>query len=87
MGTTWRKLINKAFEENQDSWENVEGCTLSEKELDQGFDNSFGKINGKRFSLWTKEFTYFPVIYEGGVVLGYTPRNPCEMKTPHQGGW
>lgn len=58
MKTTWRKLINKAFEENLDSWENVEGCTFSEQELDQKFDNCFGGIDGEPFTHWTKSFVY-----------------------------
>jgi hypothetical protein len=87
MKTTWRKLIDKAFEDHQDNWENVEGCTLTEQELDKRFDDGFGGIDGEPFTLWTKDFVYFPVVYDGSEWVGYAPRNPNKMKTPHQGGW
>jgi hypothetical protein len=74
--TTWRKLINEVMERHKDSWENIEHCTLTEKELDIEFDNGYGGEGGKPFTLWTKERIYFPTEYDTSENVASVQRNP-----------
>lgn len=60
--------------------------TLSEKELDVEFDNSYGTENGQPFTTWTTWFVYFPICYDGSEWCGSIPRNPQESPSSHQGG-
>ena len=38
------------------------------------------------FTIWTKNFVYFPAGYDGDEWIASVPRNPCNIKTPMVGG-
>lgn len=84
MRTTWRKLIDKARELARDN-SAVEGCTLTQAELDVEFDDGYGGAEGEPFTMWTLFRVYFPVVYDGSEWVGSVPRNPCDEATVHQG--
>jgi len=86
MTTTWKKELSKAFQENGDSWDNVEHNTMSEEEMDKEFDPCYGFKKGIPFTVWTKDYVYFPVFYDGDEWVGKVSRNPDGKATPHQGG-
>ncbi|WP_177171835.1 hypothetical protein [Nitrosovibrio tenuis] len=54
------------MEQRNESCEDVVRCTLSEDDLLAEFDDSYGTIEDKPFTLWTKERVYFPAVYEIG---------------------
>ena len=83
--TTWRKEIKDCFECTGDTWDDVVECTLSQAQLDKRFDNGFGGTGGEPFTIWTKEYVYFPVEYDGAAWVGYVSRNPNGEPTAHQG--
>lgn len=84
--TTWRVQLTETFEEIGDSWDNVMGTTLTEAQLDTVFYSGFGGSEGCAFTLWTRDFVYFPVVYDGAEWVGYVPRNPNGVATSHWGG-
>jgi hypothetical protein len=86
MITTWRKKITRRMEEIGETWEDVEYCTLSDKELDEPFDAGYGCEEGKPFTLWTSRHVYFPVQYDGAEWAGVVPRHPCDEAIEHVGG-
>lgn len=96
---SWRQLIEVAMEDVcgcdvngphfmvetciPDNWNNVVHSTLSQNELDQLFDRNYGSINGKPFTLWTKNWVYFPAENDGREWVECVPRNPCNISTEH----
>ena len=84
--TTWRKEITSQMNENNETWDSVEACTLSQEELDIEFCDGFGSSNGKPFTVWTKNFVYFPGVYDGMEWVDSVPRNPCSVAKNHVGG-
>ena len=84
--TTWREQISRAMEANKDSWQDVEANTLAKQQETTLFDDGFGCVEGVPFTLWTKNFVYFPVVYDGAEWVGSVPRNPNGVATPHVGG-
>jgi hypothetical protein len=54
--TTWRQLIEYAMKLNEETFEDVVFCTLTDDELDVLFDAGFGSSEGKPFTLWTRDF-------------------------------
>ena len=84
--TTWRKEIDIALKERNESFDSVVCCTLSEEELDYQFNDGFGWPNGLPFTLWTREFVYFPVCYDGAEWVGSVSRHPDNKATEHFGG-
>ena len=86
----WRKLITKRMKNNNDNWDNKEylfiGDGTDESLLDIEFDRSYGSIHGIPFTLWTKDYVYFPVCYDGKELVGIVPRNPKYFATYHIGG-
>lgn len=83
---SWRELISSTMRGSNDGWENLVYSTLSEEELDVKFDSGWGGAEGLPFTLWTKDWVYFPVVYDGSEWCGSVPRNPCDTATEHQGG-
>jgi len=83
---TWRQGISEAVQVNGDSWENLVSITLTEEDLDVDFDAGYGGEEGKPFTVWTKEFVYFPASYDGSEWVASVPRNPCKVATDHVGG-
>lgn len=82
----WKKSIQIEMESNGDSFANVVSSTLSEEELNHNFDAGYGLEEGKPFTLWTNDYVYFPVMYDGSEWCGSVPRNPNGVATEHQGG-
>jgi hypothetical protein len=82
---SWRDLISRVVVRNNDSWEGAI-CTLTEEELDIQFDSGYGGVNGEPFTMWTNEYVYFPICYDGAEWCGSAPRNPTVEKLSHQGG-
>jgi hypothetical protein len=83
---TWRELITLTMQDNNDSFDNVVAHTFNEDELDVEFDDGYGLERGIPFTLWTNEFVYFPITYDGSETAGSAPRNPCDTVLEHQGG-
>lgn len=86
--TTWRILIEDKFKENGDSWDAIveHGCTLTDAQLDKEFDDGFGFPEGSPFTIWTQDFVYFPVQYDGAESVGSVPIKPNGKATEHVGG-
>ena len=84
--TAWRKEITSQMIENNETWDSVEACTLSQEDLDIEFDDGFGSSMGKPFTVWTKNFVYFPAVYDGAEWVDSVPRNPCSVAKNHVGG-
>lgn len=84
--TTWRKAITTALNENQETWNDVEACTLTQVELDIAFDDGYGGSSGEPFTMWTHNHVYFPIVYDGAEWAGSVARHPNGKSTPHQGG-
>lgn len=84
--TTWRKLIGEKLQNLEETWDDVESSTLTEKELDIKFDDGFGGSEGKSFTLWTKKYVFFPVVYDGSEWVESVSRSPDGVATEHFGG-
>ena len=84
--TTWRKLITATMNLAKDSWDNT-ACTLTDAELDTEFDDGYGGVEGKSFTVWTETHVYFPICYDGAESCGGVARHPDGVPTEHQGGW
>lgn len=81
-----------------DSWDNVERINVAPAldwndepigdvaSLDTEFDAGYGGTNGCRFTVWTHDYVYFPIQYDGAEWTGFAPRNPCDVAMKHQGG-
>jgi len=83
--TNWKKELLYAFRQTGDNFDTME-TTLSEAELIKEFDNGYGGHQGAPFTAWGDKFVYFPITYDGSEWVGHAPRNPCVIKTEHQGG-
>lgn len=84
---TWRTEILKTMAVNGDIYDdNAFYSTLTDTELDEEFDKGFEGPNGESFTVWTSEWVYFPVCYDGLEWCGSVPRNPNGSPTVHQGG-
>ena len=86
MRTTWHRLIEKGLRLHEESWDDVEACTLTESELDVEFDDGWGGSSGKPFTAWTADRVYFPAVYDGSEWASSAPRNPCGEAIEHVGG-
>lgn len=83
---TWRRLINNEMASNGDDFGKVVYSTLSDAGLDTEFYDGYGGPEGDYFTLWTGEYVYFPIVYDGAEWCGSAPRNPCNIPLAHQGG-
>jgi len=83
--TTWKEEIEICFD-NDDNWNNVISCTLSEEELNTEFDDDYGGTEGIPFTLWTKKYVYFPICYDGSEWVARVSRNPDGKPSGHFGG-
>lgn len=54
--------------------------------LDNTVEPESGGVTGCPFTLWTKNFVYFPARYDGAEWVASVPRNPCDVATRHVGG-
>jgi hypothetical protein len=83
---TWRKAVTAAMKQNGETWADVIGEAPPEKGWSRRFDNGFGGVNGKPFTLWTNNRVYFPACYDGAEWVASVPRNPCAERVDHVGG-
>lgn len=81
----WIELLTDAMEENGETLEDVEYCTLDELDLRTSFDSGLGRAEGEPFTAWTKDNVYFPAKYDGAEWVASVPRNPCDKSTKHVG--
>ena len=63
--TTWRYEITEEMRNQGESWGDVKYCTLTDEQLDEPFDYSYGSVKGKPFTVWTRKRVYFPKEYDG----------------------
>lgn len=85
MKTTWFEEITAVLEDHNESWDDVEHCTLSHKELNRFFNANGGGIQGLPFTVWTKDSVLFPVSCEGYEWVERVSRNPDGVPTDHIG--
>jgi hypothetical protein len=78
--TTWRKEF-EAFNDYK-----VVAVEPNEDVLDIKFDAGYGGSEGPPVLIWTEEYVYFPVVYDGAEWLDRAPRNPRAEGQPHVGG-
>jgi len=75
-------LLREKVEENGDSLEDIVGSTLTYKEIASKCDTD----NLPAFTVWTKEWVYFPATYDGSEWIDSVRRNPSLTPTDHIGG-
>ena len=79
--TTWRIALDLHHKDDK-----IIACTLTEEELDSPFDPGYGGSEGKPFTAWSKDYVYFPVVYDGAEWVGRVRRDPCDEASQHHGG-
>ena len=84
--SNWKALITFEMEMEDESWDNVVSCTLTEEELCESFNENYGCSEGKPFTVWTKTRVYFPAVYDGREWVESVSRNPDGNPTQHVGG-
>jgi hypothetical protein len=84
--SNWKDLIQEEMQEHEETFEDVVECTLNDEELLVEFNDGFGCSEGEPFTLWTKNRTYFPVVYDGAEWAKSVSRNPDGKPTSHFGG-
>jgi len=80
MTTCWKEQLQERCKKNNDDYEKLI-CTLSEKELEEEFDDICASTEGQSFTAWSDNYVYFPVSCEGMEWASSAPRNPCDIKT------
>lgn len=83
---SWKRMLNSALCENGETWDDVEGNTMTHGEMQREFYSGFGGTNGSPFTVWTSKSVYFPVCYDGAEWVGRVSRHPDGKPTKHQGG-
>ena len=78
---TWRELINEVTDGDE-----IIANTLTDEDMGVEFDDGYGGSEGKDFTAWSKDYVYFPVVYDGLEWVGRVPRNPCDQASNHHGG-
>lgn len=81
----WRKLIASAMQNNGETIDDIVSNTLTEEQMNVEFDDGYGSVEGEPFTVWTKNYVYFPVMYDGAEWAGSVPRNPNGAPTEHVG--
>jgi len=84
--TNWKKLLDEALSDNGESWGDVESNTLTDDEMELEFDSGYGRTRGKPFTVWTKNYVYFPWSYDRSEGVTSVSRNPDGKPTYHVGG-
>lgn len=73
----WKELLDEAFTSSGDSWQDVEFNSMTQEQMEKEFYDGYGAIEGCAFGIWTKNFVYFPAVYDGAEWVDWIPRNPC----------
>lgn len=74
--TSLRQELTDSMSDNDESWADVLAHTLTEKELDEKLDNAHGGDFGLKFTLWTKNLVYYPVVSDDWQYIDFVARNP-----------
>lgn len=83
--TNWRNMILEEILDTEGPDAKMIACTLTDEQLGEEFDASYGIERGAPFTAWTENRVYFPVCYDGSEWVGSAPRHPCDEATTHQG--
>jgi hypothetical protein len=83
--TTWRALLETERALNGDVGPIVH-VAPEEAVLDVQFDAGYGSEQGPPVLVWSEQYVYFPVCYDGSEWLGSAPRNPDPEGQEHVGG-
>lgn len=85
--SSWKAMVHEKMQENGDRPENVVRIDTVEGGMDLQFEHDTGEVMGPAFTMWTRDFVYFPVAtnHDQGPDIqesvGYVPRKPGA--TPH----
>ena len=82
----WKELIAECMDENGEEIEDIISNTMTEEEMLVEFDDGCGVTEGITFTVWTNNYVYFPVCYDGSEWVGSVARNPDGNRTNHLGG-
>jgi hypothetical protein len=85
MKTTWRKKIQEEMNINGDSFDNLIG-SIFDDDIDDEFEDGYGGTQGCEFQLWTTNYVYFPICYDGSEWVGSANRHVVNASLAHQGG-
>ncbi|KKL86033.1 hypothetical protein LCGC14_1948740 [marine sediment metagenome] len=77
--TSWKDMLAKYSD-------TIISCTLTDEEMAKEFDDGYGGSEGASFTAWSKEWVYFPVVYDGAEWIGRAPRDICDHSCGHVGG-
>lgn len=91
---SWANIVDRVGQQANKSdgdrpWNWVWTNDPTETWLDVEFDSGYGTEEGCAFTVWTHDWVYFPICYDGAEWVGSVPRHPY---TPgagplrHQGG-
>ena len=74
---TWRELIQARMNYVEDSFDNVIAIEVNkEGDLDVYFDCGFVHSEAPAFTVYTRDYVYFPHEYDGSEYVMRIPRNP-----------
>lgn len=88
MSVTWRQLIEDERRSNKDESPIQDWAPKGQEEdvFNKPFDNGYGGPEGSPFVVWSRDYVYFPICYDGAEWCGSAPRNPPHEPLEHQGG-
>jgi hypothetical protein len=80
----WNEMLLECMESNKDSMDNIiHKVPDNEDTYTREFDDGYGILCGLPFTIWTNDYVYFPVRYDGAEWVSCVPRNPCDEATDH----
>lgn len=82
----WKTLLNDTMEGNGETLSDLVANTLTNEEMLEEFNASYGCTEGTPFTAWSENYVYFPICYDGSEWVGSVARNPDGKPTSHQGG-
>lgn len=83
--TTWTEEISKEMKVRGEWWTDVESA-VGVDHFNVSFNDGPGTINGKAFTVWTKNRVYFPTVDQDGAEgCESVSRNPDGFATWHIG--
>lgn len=85
--TSWGEELIEALKLNGETRKDIEAMTLTPEQLTERFDPGYGGKEGCAFTVWTKNYVYFPAIYGGSEWIDSVARNPNGEATEHIGGY
>lgn len=83
----WKESLILELNANDEEWDDIVSCTLSDKELNEEFEDNYGYPMGESFTAWTKNRVYFPFYGKGYEFVVSVSRNPDGKPTDHMGVW